>query len=331
MTTSTLHITNGKEELYLPLADIVFIENTQNYCDVYLTNNLKYKDIRITLKEFEAKINECGTFAEHHLISINRRVIINTSFINHIDPYGKQPKPGVPTVTLTEYDMVIDASKPRLKNLMSSLKKEDKSILLKSYGKQFEASVPINDTYEDLAVHNGHPYIDLGLPSGTLWATYNIGSKYPEDARQRFNRDDKDILEDSVFVKYQGVEHAPAPYIPTTDIAQNLWRGSWRMPTIEEFNELFNNCACVLCRASDQSFGFHFSGPNGNVLFLPADPNNRTIAQYWPADYRKDKMESCIYLREIDGSGEVDIHDIVRVKGELLAYIRPVLTKESIK
>ena len=28
---------------------------------------------------------------------------------------------------------------------------------------------------------NGHEYVDLGLPSGTLWATCNIGADKPED------------------------------------------------------------------------------------------------------------------------------------------------------
>ena len=28
---------------------------------------------------------------------------------------------------------------------------------------------------------NGHDYVDLGLPSGTLWATCNIGAASPEE------------------------------------------------------------------------------------------------------------------------------------------------------
>ena len=30
-------------------------------------------------------------------------------------------------------------------------------------------------------MHNGHEYVDLGLPSGTLWATCNVGANKPED------------------------------------------------------------------------------------------------------------------------------------------------------
>jgi len=28
---------------------------------------------------------------------------------------------------------------------------------------------------------NGHEYVDLGLPSGTLWAKYNVGAKIDTD------------------------------------------------------------------------------------------------------------------------------------------------------
>ena len=34
---------------------------------------------------------------------------------------------------------------------------------------------------EGSGVYNGHEYVDLGLPSGTLWATCNVGAKAPRD------------------------------------------------------------------------------------------------------------------------------------------------------
>ncbi|MCQ2227777.1 MAG: T9SS C-terminal target domain-containing protein, partial [Bacteroidales bacterium] len=30
--------------------------------------------------------------------------------------------------------------------------------------------------------HNGHEYVDLGLTSGTMWATCNVGADAPEKA-----------------------------------------------------------------------------------------------------------------------------------------------------
>ena len=40
-------------------------------------------------------------------------------------------------------------------------------------------------TYKELSKkinNNGFEYIDLGLPSGTLWATCNVGASKPSDA-----------------------------------------------------------------------------------------------------------------------------------------------------
>lgn len=39
-------------------------------------------------------------------------------------------------------------------------------------------------------IHNGHEYVDLGLPSGTLWATENFGnsSLYSFDNKKVVNK-----------------------------------------------------------------------------------------------------------------------------------------------
>ena len=42
-----------------------------------------------------------------------------------------------------------------------------------------ECLVRVN-TYDTIGIKNGHEYVDLGLPSGTLWATCNIGAEKPE-------------------------------------------------------------------------------------------------------------------------------------------------------
>ena len=46
-------------------------------------------------------------------------------------------------------------------------------------------------------IYGGHEYVDLGLPSGTLWATCNVGAANSEDSDGYFKYDDiKDILSD---------------------------------------------------------------------------------------------------------------------------------------
>ena len=40
----------------------------------------------------------------------------------------------------------------------------------------------MTDKTNKVNTHNGHKFVDLGLPSGTLWATCNVGATSPEQA-----------------------------------------------------------------------------------------------------------------------------------------------------
>ena len=55
---------------------------------------------------------------------------------------------------------------------------------------------------------NGHEYVDLGLPSGTLWATCNIGADKPEDRGDYFMWGEITPLElDSIYIKGWGITY----------------------------------------------------------------------------------------------------------------------------
>ena len=40
---------------------------------------------------------------------------------------------------------------------------------------------PNNGDNNGVGTYNGHNYVDLGLPSGTLWAACNVGANTPEE------------------------------------------------------------------------------------------------------------------------------------------------------
>lgn len=118
--------------------------------------------------------------------------------------------------------------------------------------------------YPVSGTHNGHDYVDLGLPSGLLWATCNIGVKHPEDYGDYFawgETKPKDVYNwstykyaykdtDTTFVltKYCDFpENGKDGFVdnkyvldPEDDAAQVIWGGGWRMPTIDEIQELMN-------------------------------------------------------------------------------------------
>ena len=101
---------------------------------------------------------------------------------------------------------------------------------------------------------NGHECVDLGLPSGTLWATCNVGATTPEgygnyyawgetSAKETYNWSTYFDTNDggSTFTKYKN-EGGKTVLDPEDDAAHVNWGGNWRMPTEAEWQELLDNC-----------------------------------------------------------------------------------------
>jgi len=123
-----------------------------------------------------------------------------------------------------------------------------------------------------------HPHlIDLGLPSGTKWACCNIGAHNPEgyggyyawgetEAKENFDWDNYLFYNaetgncDSIAEDISGSAY---------DVAHILWGGSWRMPSLVQFQELIDNCTREENSLNNEN-GFLFTGPNGGAIFLPA-------------------------------------------------------------
>ncbi len=111
-------------------------------------------------------------------------------------------------------------------------------------------------------------FVDLGLPSGTLWATCNVGATCPEQYGDYFawgETSAKDSYTDDNYF-YSGT---PTTLPSNRDAAAANWGNGWRMPTEAEFNELLNSCTYKWTTQNGVN-GCLFTGPNGNTIFLPA-------------------------------------------------------------
>lgn len=127
---------------------------------------------------------------------------------------------------------------------------------------------------------NGHEWVDLGLPSGTLWATTNVGASKPEgygDYCQYGAYSSSTVLERykwynteyKMYTKYCG-EDGRNVLEMIDDYASTEWGGGWRTPTRKEFEELINNSIVEWIRLNGTD-GYRFSSKiNGNSIFLPA-------------------------------------------------------------
>lgn len=125
-----------------------------------------------------------------------------------------------------------------------------------------------------------HQFVDLGLPSGTLWATTNVGATNPEDYGDYFAWGETETKEDYSWSTHV---HGTSTYNPTKynrtdgltqleledDAAYMNWNKEWCMPTPAQWQELINNCTWTWEQANDVN-GRRVTGPNGNSIFLPA-------------------------------------------------------------
>lgn len=147
--------------------------------------------------------------------------------------------------------------------------------------------------------YNGHEYVDLGLPSGTLWATCNVGADMPEGYGDYFawgettpkttynwitykysNYDGNGDLYYQITkycnneeYGYNGFTDNLTVLLPEDDAATAYWGSGWCMPTLEQAIELKNNTVCTEV-FQDGVKGFLLTATNGKSLFLPLAGSN---------------------------------------------------------
>lgn len=129
-----------------------------------------------------------------------------------------------------------------------------------------------------------HEWVDLGLPSGTLWATCNIGANSPEEYGDYlawgetttknnyswstyFDTDDGG----STFKKYNN-NGGLTELQPTDDAATANWGSDWQMPSLAQIQELYssNYTTTEWTQVNGVNGRKITSKSNGNSIFLPA-------------------------------------------------------------
>lgn len=142
---------------------------------------------------------------------------------------------------------------------------------------------------------NGHPWVDLGLPSGTKWATQNLGANAVDQDGEHYAWGevypyaDKHSTKNDMYDKESGDIAGDAHY----DVACALWGGTWRLPTEEEFNELITNCTFEWTSIG-RRYGVKItSRTNGNYIFLPASGVHES--RYAESIYPTDINETACY------------------------------------
>ncbi len=138
--------------------------------------------------------------------------------------------------------------------------------------------------------------IDLGLPSGILWAPCNVGAKTPDQYGDYFAWGETKSKNEYSWGTYKHVQsslYEDDPYDfnggltkycieseagkvdnktrleDVDDAAKVNWGGDWRMPTQAEAQELYDNCTWNASTLNGVA-GYQITGTNGNSIFLPS-------------------------------------------------------------
>lgn len=140
--------------------------------------------------------------------------------------------------------------------------------------------------------YNGHEYVDLGLPSGTMWSTKNVGADTVMDKgfyfawgetvgfktidernnytglNNAFSWEDYQLGANKVFTKYNNTDGLTR--LEKEDDAASVYMGGlWHSPTREQFQELLDNC--------DLNWNYKFEGNNATYLCFTSRINGNQI------------------------------------------------------
>ena len=194
-----------------------------------------------------------------------------------------------------------------------------KILLLMAFALPF-VFISCDDDKDEPSAQDGHEYVDLGLPSGTMWATCNIGANTPEEYGDYFSWGEtapKDLY-DCTNYKWWLYEATPIndfSYLvketwykyysqnwtdngtvdgdfktmldPEDDAAYVNWGPKWRTPSLAQIQELMEKCNWEFIQRKGVN-GYLVTGPNRKSIFLPASGgysdkifNDRRYGYYW--------------------------------------------------
>ena len=135
-------------------------------------------------------------------------------------------------------------------------------------------------------------YVDLGLPSGTLWADRNVGANSPEEygdyfawgetaskdnyswSTYKYSKDSKKTMTkycvDNSY-GYNGFTDSRTELLPEDDAATANWGAGWQMPMVEQLDELVDSSYTTTEWTTQNGvYGRKITSKiNGNSLFLP--------------------------------------------------------------
>lgn len=165
-------------------------------------------------------------------------------------------------------------------------------------------------------------FVDLGLPSGTLWCEYNIGASTPYEAGlyfawgeisgytaaqvgvdKSFNSDWSDYQFGNPPSKYNETD-GKSTLDDVDNAAKDQFGNAYTIPTKAQFDELYTNTTYAFTQLNGVNGLLLTSTANTNTIFFPAagdgyDGNVRTVGNagnYWTSSLYSNYVLYAFYL-----------------------------------
>lgn len=164
---------------------------------------------------------------------------------------------------------------------------------------------------------NGHKFVDLGLPSGLLWAKTNVGATSSVANGDYFAWGETNPKSTYTWDTYKwGSNTSKYNFLDgkTTldaedDAATVNWGAPCRMPDSSDFQELYNKCDWSWKSNYIGVNGYLVTGPNGRTIFLPASGDRSygalnghgSFGNYWSRSLHSDNAYCAHYLAFYSG------------------------------
>lgn len=280
------------------------------FCQSTITHNTQQKSKEVIVKRCitcgkvstecaykgnHPKCTECGSLIEtcnykgHHPKSYI--VTINTLGINssvYIEGYyaGQTPL----TKSLKEGQYHIELKAANYDDLSTNIR-------VNEHNTNFKFTLLYTKTTKLGKIIETTQFADLGLPSKTLWACYDIGASSPEQIGSLYAWAETKTKQEYTFDNYLDAAGYTSRYsIPSKyhkykhgslsscigsddDIATCLWGGGWQMPTEQQCNELINSCSIIFDEFRGIP-GYTITGPNGKSIFFSCNNGNIEVARW---------------------------------------------------
>lgn len=195
---------------------------------------------------------------------------------------------------------------------------------------------------------NNAEWVDLGLPSGLLWASCNVGATAPEEYGDYFawgettTKSNYDLStyaygnDWTQLTKYctdseyglNGFTDNLTTLQSSDDAAAVNMGGGARTPTYDEWNELIDNTTAEWTTLNGVN-GRKFTAPNGKSIFLPAagfrngsefdDAGSQGV--YWSSSLNADRP-SCVWFFNFASGGQEVANDCGRDFGNTVRAVR---------